>query len=91
VLEKYGNRLPTMTMQQYNMRMKIVAEYAGVNKPSIASHWLRRGYGMMLINKGVPIEVVSKSMGHSSIRTTEATYAKLLNSTVIDTLAKVDV
>jgi len=46
---------------------------------------------MMLINKGVPIEVVSKSMGHSSIRTTEATYAKLLNSTVIDTLAKVDV
>lgn len=91
VLKKYENKLPIMTMQQYNMRMKVVAQYAGVDKPNIASHWLRRGYGMMLINKGVPLEVVSKSMGHSSIRTTEATYAKLLNSTVIDALAKVDV
>lgn len=91
VLDKYDNKLPSMTMQQYNMRMKVVAEYAGIEKPNIASHWLRRGYGMMLINKGVPLEVVSKSMGHSSIRTTEATYAKLLNSTVIDALAKVDV
>lgn len=91
VLEKYKNKLPTMTMQQYNMRMKIVAEYAGIDKPKIASHWLRRGYGMMLLNKGVPLEVVSKSMGHSSIRTTESTYAKLLNSTVIDALAKVEV
>lgn len=90
VLEKYSNKLPTMTMQQYNMRMKVIAEYAGIGKPNIASHWLRRGYGMMLINKGVPLEVVSKSMGHSSIRTTEAIYAKLLNSTVIDALAKVE-
>jgi len=91
ILDKYKGKLPTMSMQKYNTYMKVVAYYAGINKPKIASHWLRRGYGMMLINKGVPIEVVSKSMGHSSIRTTEATYAKLLNSTVIDTLAKVDV
>lgn len=91
VLQKYGGKLPMLTMQQYNMRMKVVAEYAGLNKPKIASHWLRRGYGMMLINKGVPIEVVARSMGHASIRTTEATYAKLLGSTVVDVLANVDI
>lgn len=89
VIEKYGGKLPVMTMQQYDMRMKIVAEYAGLNKPRIASHWLRRGYGMMLLNKGVPLEVVSKSLGHTSIKTTEATYAKLLGSTVVDVLAGV--
>lgn len=91
VLEKYKNNLPSMSMQQYNTRMKVVAMYAGIDKPNIASHWLRRGYGMMLINKGVPLEVVSKSMGHSSVRTTESTYAKLLNSTVIETLSKVEI
>jgi len=91
VLEKYNNKLPTMTMQQYDVRMKIVAEYAGIDKPNIASHWLRRGYGMMLINKGVPIEVVSKSLGHSSIKTTEASYAKILGATVVDVLSKVEV
>lgn len=89
VLEKYENKLPTMTQQQYNLRMKIVAEYAGLNKPAIASHWLRRGYGMMLINKGVSLEVVSRSLGHTSIRTTETAYAKLLGSTVIEVLANV--
>ena len=91
VLGKYGGNLPSMSMQQYNMRMKVVAEYAGLDKPGIASHWLRRGYGMMLLNRGVPLEVVSKSLGHTSIRTTEATYAKLLGSTVVDVLAGVDI
>lgn len=91
VLEKYGGTLPVMSMQQYNMRMKIVAEYAGIEKPHIASHWLRRGYGMMLLNKGVPLEVVSKSLGHRSIKTTETTYAKLLGSTVVDVLAGVGI
>jgi len=91
VLEKYNNKLPTMTTQQYDVRMKIVAEYAGIDKPNKASHWLRRGYGMMLINKGVPIEVVSKSLGHSSVKTTEASYAKILGATVVDVLSKVEV
>lgn len=91
VLEKYGGKLPVMTMQQYNMRIKVVAEYAGLDKPHIASHWLRRGYGMMLLNRGVPLEVVSKSLGHTSVKTTEATYAKLLGRTVVDVLAGVDI
>lgn len=91
VLEKYDFKLPKMSVQQYNMRMKIVAEYAMINKPSIASHWLRRGYGMMLINKGIPIEVVSKSLGHTSIRTTETAYAKILGSTVLNVLADLDI
>lgn len=38
VLEKYNNKLPSMAMQQYNMRMKVVAAYAGIDKPKIASH-----------------------------------------------------
>jgi site-specific recombinase XerD len=35
-----------------------------------------------MLNNGVPIAVVSRTLGHSSIRVTEQVYAHLLGSTV---------
>ena len=70
-----------MSNQQYNMRLKIVAQAAGVDK-QIASHWLRRSAGMFYLNAGMPIEVVSKILGHSNIRTTQKAYAHILDKTV---------
>lgn len=68
--------------QNYNMRLKVVAEAAGIDKP-VASHWGRRTCGMLLLNHGVSMETVAKVLGHSSIRTTEQAYAKLLNTSVV--------
>lgn len=82
IVKSYGGKLPTMSNQQYNMRLKIVADYAGIDK-DIASHWGRRTCGMLLLNKGVSIEVVARVLGHKSIRTTESVYAKLLDKSVI--------
>jgi len=83
ILERYGYALPKISNEQYNLRLKVVADAAGIDKP-IASHWGRRTCGMYLLNHGVRMEVVSKVLGHSSIKTTEQTYARILSDTVID-------
>lgn len=45
----------------------------------LTSHVGRKTYGTMLLNKDVPIETVSNLLGHSSIRTTQKHYAKVLH------------
>lgn len=87
IVNKYGGKLPKFTNQQYNMRLKLVGEYAGIFK-DIASHWGRRTCGMLLLNKGVSMEIVSKVLGHASIKTTEAVYAKLLPKTIAKEIDK---
>lgn len=88
IVNAYNGKLPKFSNQQYNMRLKIVAQYAGIDK-EIASHWGRRTCGMLLLNQGVSMEIVARVLGHSSIRTTEAVYAKILPKTVVNEVAKV--
>lgn len=83
ILEKYNYKLPVISNAKYNMYLKAVANHAGIDKP-LASHWGRRTCGMVLLNKGVSIEVVAKVLGHSSIRITEAVYAKVLDKSVAE-------
>lgn len=91
ILKKYKYKLPKISCEQYNMRLKIMADAAGIEKP-IASHYGRRTCGMLLLNNGFPIEIVAKVLGHSNIKTTQAAYAKILDKTVeqefIDKLGK---
>lgn len=87
IIERYDGVLPKLSNQQYNMRLKLVAQAAGIEKP-IASHWGRRTCGMYLLNNGFSMEVVAKVLGHSSIRTTEAIYAKILDRSVEDAFSQ---
>jgi integrase len=59
------------------------------------SHRLRDTFAVDLLEKGVPLEEVSKLLGHESIKTTERHYAKWvkgrqdrLNALVVGTWAK---
>lgn len=81
ILVKYDYVLPKISNVQYNMRLKVVADAAGIDKP-IASHYGRRTCGMLLLNKGFPIEIVAKVLGHTNIRTTQQAYARILDSSV---------
>lgn len=89
ILRRYGWRLPRISNQQYNLRLKVMAEAAGIDKP-VASHWGRHTCGMYLLNHGVGMEVVARVLGHKSIRTTESVYAKVLGDTVIRAFEKME-
>lgn len=87
ILKKYEYKLPVISNTKYNLYLKAVAKHAGIDK-EIASHWGRRTCGMVLLNRGISIEVVAKVLGHSSIRITEAAYAKLLDKSVVEAFTK---
>ncbi|MDE6695922.1 MAG: site-specific integrase [Muribaculaceae bacterium] len=80
ILRKYDYVLPIMSNEQYNMRLKVVAEYAGINK-NLTSHMGRHTFATLSLNSGIKIEVLAQMMGHTDIRTTQI-YAKMINCTV---------
>jgi len=82
ILEKYNYNLPKYSNQQYNKRLKEVAEVAHVDK-ALSSHYGRITAGFMALNSGVRIEVVSKMLGHATISETQRTYSRILKKTVV--------
>lgn len=82
IMDKYGGRFAKISLSGYDGLLKKVAALAGIDKP-VASHYGRRTCGMLLLNKGVSMEVVAKVLGHTSISTTEKVYAKILNRSVV--------
>lgn len=80
ILKKYDYKLPIISNQKYNVSLKVVAQYAGIDK-NITTHMGRHTFAVFALNNGVPIEVVAKMLGHTNIRTTQI-YAKVLNSEV---------
>lgn len=82
ILKKYNDELPIISNYQYNLRLKVVAEAAGIEK-NITTHMGRHTYATMCLNAGIPIEVLAQMLGHSNIKTTQI-YAKLVNKTVED-------
>ena len=90
ILYRYEGKLPIISNVKYNEYLKIVAQAAGIDKP-ISSHWARHTGATLLLNEGVPINIVSKICGHSSTKITERVYAKLLDETVVDALQGIDI
>ncbi|MDR2003860.1 MAG: site-specific integrase [Prevotella sp.] len=75
ILEKYDYCLPKISNQKYNDYIKVLAEHVGIDK-KLTSHTARHTYGSYLINKGVPVAVIQRAMGHAKITQTMS-YAKL--------------
>ena len=81
VLEKYSYKLPIISSQKYNDYLKLLSVGAKIDK-NITTHSGRHTYATYLMNKNIPIETISKAMGHSNIRMTQH-YAKLLGRKVV--------
>ena len=73
--------LPVNSNQCYNAYLKELADICGIEK-KITSHIARHTFATTVtLANGVPIETVSKMLGHSSIRTTQV-YAKVIEQKV---------
>lgn len=86
ILLKYNGVLPKISNQNYNSYIKVVAAGAGVGK-NITTHTGRHTFATYLLNRDVPIESVSRAMGHASTKQT-AHYARMLGKKVISDMAK---
>ena len=61
-----------------NRRIKTVAKMCGIEK-NISFHLSRHSFAVLALNYGMPIESVSKILGHTNITTTQI-YAKVTNT-----------
>lgn len=87
ILEKYNYELPIISNQAYNRYLKVLGDVSGLNK-ILHSHLARHSYACLLLNNGVDMKTISKSLGHSSLQTTERIYAEMSNTTVVDNIRK---
>ncbi len=70
--------LPVLTNQKMNSYLKEIADLCGIDK-TFTFHIARHTFATTItLNNGVPIETVSKMLGHKSIKQTQL-YAKILD------------
>lgn len=75
--------LPVSTNQRMNSYLKEIADACGISK-TLTFHMARHTFATTVtLTNGVPIETVSKMLGHRSIVTTQH-YAKILDVKVAD-------
>lgn len=87
ILKKYegkyldGQLLPIITNQKLNCYLKEIADICGIEK-NLTFHLARHTFATtMTLGKGVPIESVSKMLGHTNIQTTQI-YARITNEKI---------
>lgn len=88
ILHKYDSKLPLISNVKYNAYLKVVAQYAGIDK-SITTHWARHTGATLMLNEGIPMNIISRICGHSNTKITESVYAKLLDETVVEAIRKI--
>jgi site-specific recombinase XerD len=86
VAEKYNYELPKLSNQKYNDYLKLLGIAVGLKK-NITTHVARHSFATYLINNNIPIESVSKALGHTNIKQTQH-YAKLAGKKVISDMGK---
>ncbi len=90
IIEKYENNpdienserlLPVLSNQKMNAYLKEIADLCGIQK-NLTFHLARHTFATTVtLSNGVPIESVSKMLGHKSLRTTQH-YAKVLDQKI---------
>ena len=92
ILKKYkgklpdGKILPVISNQKLNAYLKEIADVCGILTFHLARHTFAT---TTTLAKGVPIETVSKMLGHTNIETTQI-YARITNSKISSDMQGLD-
>ncbi len=80
-ISKKDTLLPVLTNQKMNSYLKELGDICDINK-NITMHIARHTFATSVtLGNGVPIETVSKVLGHTSLKTTQI-YAKVLDKKI---------
>ena len=82
---RFGGRLAETYHRKVAKRcgpslLKEIADLCGIKK-RLSYHLARHTFATMSLSKGVPIESVSKMLGHTNIKTTQI-YARITNKKI---------
>lgn len=79
--------LPVLSNQKYNSYLKEIADISGISK-NLTTHTARHTFATTVtLGNGVPIESVSKMLGHKKLQTTQH-YARVLDIKVSEDMQK---
>lgn len=82
--------LPVLSNQKSNAFLKEIAALCGIKKP-LTTHLARHTFATTItLTNGVPIESVSKMLGHKDLRTTQH-YAKIVDRKISDDMKELKV
>lgn len=82
IRELTGKLLPVISNQKSNSTLKFIANLAGIDK-KLSMHVGRHTFATGALSAGVPLEVVSRWLGHSDLKTTQV-YAKITNDYMVE-------
>lgn len=83
-----GLLLPVNSNQKMNAYLKEIADICGIKK-NLSMHVARHTFATTItLTNGVPIETVSKVLGHSSLKTTQI-YARILDTKISEDFNKI--
>ena len=80
VLKKYNYEVPKLSNQKANEYLYDIKNILKLNKP-LTMHVARHSFATLLLANDVPMENVSRMLGHTNIKTTQI-YAHILKSTI---------
>ncbi len=82
LLEKYKYRLPVVETYTINRQLDFIEKTLGLNY-NLTTKIGRKTAGMFFLTNRVPLEIVSRILGHKSIVTTQKHYADILDKDLV--------
>ncbi len=81
---------PRISNQKINSYLREIADIVGIDK-KLTHHTARKTFATtILLYNDVPIEVVSKLLGHSDISVTQRSYAQVLNKNISNHIGRLE-
>lgn len=89
ILEKYDYVIPKISNQRLNSYLTELQDICGIKK-NLHCHLARHSTATILLNQGVDMQTVSRVLGHSNSKITEAVYSSLYTSEIVKRVKEVE-